>query len=95
MDLARRRLYVRNVFTEDEQFASKSGNERPVPLRGSALETLRAMYSGRSGRVFLAPDGAPPKPDRVTKRFKFYVRKAMLPQRERLKLHCTRHTTAA
>jgi integrase len=36
-----------------------------------------------------------PKPDRVSKRFKFYVRKAGLSDREELSFHSCRHTTGS
>jgi len=36
-----------------------------------------------------------PKPDRVSKRFKFYVRKAKLSGREELSFHSCRHTTGS
>ena len=35
------------------------------------------------------------KPDWATKRFKFFVRKAKLPQRERLRFHSLRHTAGS
>mgnify|MGYP006279758973 CR=1 FL=1 len=37
----------------------------------------------------------PPKPDRGSKRFKFYVRKAKLADREDLSFHSCRHTTGS
>jgi site-specific recombinase XerD len=36
-----------------------------------------------------------PKPDRVSKRFKFYVREAGLSDREELSFHSCRHTTGS
>jgi len=95
VDLDAGRLVVRNR----EGFTAKSGDERTVPLRGDARETLRAMYERRSPLdnepVFVDADGNPPKPDRVSKRFKFYVRKAKLSDREELSFHSCRHTTGS
>lgn len=95
IDLEDRRIYVRNR----EDFSTKSRHERTVPLRGDALTTLREMYAGRTedidGTVFTDVDGKPLKPDRVTKRFKFYVRKAKLKDRERISFHNLRHTTGS
>lgn len=45
--------------------------------------------------VFLDGRDLPPKPSRMSKRFKFYVRKAKLPERERLSFHNLRHTTGS
>jgi integrase len=95
IDLDDGMLYVRNR----NSFTTKSGHERPVPLRGDALERLRQMRD-RAGStsdtpVFLDSRDLPPKPDRVSKRFKFYVRKAKLPERERLSFHNLRHTTGS
>ncbi len=95
VDLEHGRLVVRNR----EGFKTKSGDERTIPLRGDALQTLREMKEARSPSddepVFVDADGNPPKPDRVSKRFKFYVRKAKLADREDLKFHSCRHTTGA
>jgi integrase len=100
IDLDAGRLVVRNR----DGFTTKNGHERTVPLRGDALETLRAMDEARSRSeigtldnepVFVDADGNPPKPDRVSKRFKFYVRKAKLSDREELSFHSCRHTTGS
>ena len=72
-----------------DSFTSKNGRERTVPLRGDALETLRAMKEERSSRprqsenakigtldndpVFVDANDDVPKTDWVSKRFKFYV----------------------
>jgi site-specific recombinase XerD len=45
--------------------------------------------------VFVDADGDVPKPDRVSKRFKFYVRTAKLPNRKDLSFHSCRHTTGS
>ena len=86
------RLVVRNR----DGFTSKNGRERLVPVVGRALESLREMYGARdpldAAPVFVDGDGKPLKPDRVSRRFKFYVRKAKLPEADRLSFHSCRHT---
>ena len=95
VDLESGRLMVRNR----EDFTSKSGCERTVPLRGDALEALRAVREARSPLddepIFADANNQVPKPDRVSKRFKFYVRKAGLSNQERLSFHSCRHTTGS
>jgi integrase len=95
VDLESGRLVVRNR----DGFTAKNGRERTVPLRGNALETLRGMSAARSPEdnepVFVDANGDVPKPDRVSKRFKFYVRKAKLSDREELSFHSCRHTTGS
>ena len=95
VDLESGRLVVRNR----EGFTAKNGSERSVPLRGDALETLREMDDARSPLdnepVFVDANDDVPKPDRVSKRFKFYVRKAKLSDREELSFHSCRHTTGS
>ena len=75
---------------------TKSGHERRLPLRGDALEVLRQMNEARGdvldGPVFVDGQGRKIKASRASKRFKFFVRKAKLPDRERLRLHSLRHT---
>jgi len=95
VDVDAGRLVVRNR----EGFRAKNGNERTVPLRGDALDTLWEMQEERTPLdnepVFVDADGDVPKPDRVSKRFKFYVRKAKLSNREELSFHSCRHTTGS
>jgi integrase len=95
IDLKARRLYVRSRG----DFKAKNGNERAVPLVGDARQVLQEMYERRSphptDQVFLDDRNKSPKPDRVSRRFKFYVRKAKLPHREDLSFHSCRHTTAS
>jgi integrase len=95
IDLSGGRLVVRNR----DGFTAKNGHERTVPLRGDALETLREMHEARSPLdnepVFVDANDDVPKPDRVSKRFKFYVRKAKLSKREELSFHSCRHTTGS
>lgn len=95
IDLEKETLMVRHR----EGFTAKNGRERVVPLRGDALETLQSMYEERQPTpgdpVFVVEDDEQPKPDRVSKRFKFYVRKAKLEDREDLSFHSCRHTTGS
>ncbi|MCS3632649.1 integrase [Salinibacter ruber] len=89
------RLVVRNR----DNFTAKSGNERTVPFRGATLNTVREMHKARTPLdnepVFVDANDDVPKPDRVSKRFKFYVRKAKLSDREKLSFHSCRHTTGS
>ena len=93
VDLVNNFIVVRN----SEGFKTKSGHERRVPVAGPALEVLQRLRSGRAddldGPVFVDRDGLPVKPDRVSKRFKFFARLAKLD--ERLHFHSLRHTTGS
>jgi len=95
VDLNAGRLFVRNRG----EFRAKNGQERTVPLAGEAMAVLREMSEHRkpdpTEKVFLDPRGKSPRPDRVSKRFKFYVRKAKLKDREDLNFHSLRHSTAS
>jgi integrase len=95
VDLESGRLVVRNR----DGFTAKNGRERTVPLLGDELETLRAMKEDQpsldNDPVFVDVNDDVPKPDRVSKRFKFYVRKAGLSDREELSFHSCRHTTGS
>ena len=95
VDLEGGRLFVRHR----DDFKAKNGHERAVPLVGDAHDVLQAMFERREPipgeRVFIDARGQSPRPDRVSKRFKFYVRKAKLPERESLHFHSLRHTTAS
>lgn len=97
LDLDNGFLHVRN--RSDGSFKSKSGSERIVPLRGDGLERLRQMDTARTddldGPVFTDRDGNRVKLDRISKRFKFYVRKAKLKNADRLHFHSLRHTTGS
>jgi integrase len=97
LDLDNGFLHVRN--RDDGSFKSKSGSERTVPLRGDGLDRLRQMHAARTddldGPVFTDRNGNRVKLDRISKRFKFYVRKAKLKNKERLHFHSLRHTTGS
>jgi integrase len=93
VDLGQGFLTVRS----EEGAETKSGHERRLPLRGDALDVLRKLNKERSdaltgGPVFTDSKGRSIKPGRASRRFKFFVRKAKLPDRERLRLHSLRHT---
>jgi integrase len=57
------------------------------------------MYEARTpldnAPVFVDAKEEPPKPDCMSKRFKFYVRKVKLADREDLSFHSCRHTTGS
>jgi integrase len=95
IDLDMKLLTVRNR----EDFRSKSGHERRVPLAGDALRVLTRMHAEHQGdptdHVFQDRKGRRIRPNRATKRFKAMVREAKLPDAERLKLHSTRHTAGS
>jgi len=95
VDLENERLFVRHRG----DFKPKNGQERAVSLVGEALETLKAMNEAQTlipnEPVFTDEKGESPRPDRVTKRFKKYVRKAKLKNREDLHFHSLRHSTAS
>ena len=99
VDLNHKLLHVRNRGEEK----TKSGHERAVPLRGSALDVLTRMDEEREGsgldsledRVFTDSKDRAIRPDRCSHRFKFFVRKAKLKDRERLSFHSLRHTTGS
>jgi integrase len=96
VDLGQRLLTVRSRSGGGK---TKSGNERQLPLRGDALDVLRRLHEERrpdgGEHVFRDGEGRNIKPNRASKRFKFFVRKAKLPERERLRLHSLRHTAGS
>lgn len=93
VDLQERRIHVRHR----EDFSTKGNAERSIPLRGNALLTLQEMSHTRSPKrdepVFKDQNGNAIRPDRVSSRFKTFVRKAGLD--DRLHFHSLRHTTAS
>lgn len=95
VDLDDEMIYVRNR----EDFNTKSGDERVVPLKADALARIREMHERRAPTldepVFLDSRNKSPRADRVSKRFKFYVRKAKLKDKERISFHNLRHTTGS
>jgi len=95
VDLNHGRLFVRHRG----DFKPKNGQERTVSLVGDAQRMLEAMQEAANASpkepVFTDENGESPRPDRVTKRFKKYVRKAKLKDREDLHFHSLRHSTAS
>ena len=94
VDLDTQMLSVRNR----DEFKSKSGHERALPIRGDALKVLRRLDSEQEESqefVFVDRRGLPVKPNRATKRFKFFVREADLSEKDRLHFHSLRHTTGS
>lgn len=97
LDPSRGFLYVR----EKKGFRTKSGSERAVPIRGVARALAEKIIAGEvlpandpRTPIFRDADGRLISPDRVTRRFKFYVEKSGIPQAEHATLHWLRHTTA-
>jgi integrase len=90
VDLSQRLVTVRSRDGAE----TKTGHERQLPLRGDALDVLTRLGEERTddGHVFTDRNENPIKLDRISKRFKFFVRKAKMPDRERLHFHSLRHT---
>ena len=86
-------LTVRN----SEGFRTKSGHERAVPLAGDALDVLQRRNRERTddldGPVLTYGDGRAIVAGYASKRFKYYVRLAKLP--EQIHFHSMRHTCAS
>ena len=95
VDLENRRLFVRHRG----EFKPKNGQERAVSLVGDAFAMLKAMHEAQTpisnDPVFTDENGESLRPDQGTKRFKKYVRKAKLKDREDLHFHSLRHSTAS
>jgi integrase len=95
VDLERGMIHVQH----GEDFRTKSGAERVVPVRGKALERLRGQAEEAEGTptgpVITDRRGLPVKPDRYTRVFKRMVRGAKLRNRERLNFHSLRHSCGA
>jgi integrase len=100
VDLESRMLFVRNRDRDEdgEEFTSKSGHEKAVPIRGDAEEVLnRRVDEGKRDRttyVLTNRNDEAIEPNTLTQRFKFFVRKADLNNQERLSLHSLRDTAA-
>ncbi|WP_263809896.1 tyrosine-type recombinase/integrase [Salinibacter pepae] len=91
VDLESGVLSVRNR----EDFRTKTGDERSVPLRGRALDRLNKIKKRREGveqdeAVIIDQRGEPIKPDRMTRRFKDFALKAGLDKR--ISFHTLRHS---
>ncbi|MFB6230470.1 MAG: tyrosine-type recombinase/integrase [Salinibacter sp.] len=98
VDLESRMLFVRNREGDEEgqEFTSKSGHEKAVPIRGDAEEVLnRRVDEGKRERttyVLTNRNDEAIEPNTLTQRFKFFIRKADLDDKERLSLHSLRDT---
>ena len=94
IDLKAKTLSVRSRSGAE----TKTGDERTVPLRGPALTQVQAIQGRRTSGEALDGDShliqdrneKEVRPDRVTKRFKFFVRKADLD--DRISFHTLRHS---
>jgi integrase len=97
VDLNNGLLVVRH--REKDDAPTKSGNERRIPLRGDAVDALREEREHRdpdpSAHIIVDSDNQPIRKDRVSHRFKFFVRKAKLAGREQIRFHTLRHSCAA
>lgn len=84
---------VLNIET-NATWRTKTGKRRTLPLSEAALNILNARRGrGMCENVFHEND-AMLKPSRVTRRFKWYVRKAKL-ENPRLRFHSLRHSFAS
>ena len=92
INLERKVASVRNR----DAFTTKNGHERRVPIRADALTTMKRLDAEREPApedvVFVDRQGRRIRPNRATRRFKFFVRKANLPDSESLHFHSLRHT---
>ena len=87
----------RSVLTVacDEDFQTKSGAERRVPLAGAALRVLERLHRQQGARpdavehVFRHTHGRPIHPDYLSQRFAIYARNAGL---DGIGFHGLRHT---
>ena len=93
VDLDHAFLTVRNT----DEFTTKSGHERRLPLVGEALTVLQRLHTERkdtwNGYVLTGMNGGRLNPEYASKRFKYYVRLARLP--EYIRFHSLRHTCAS
>ncbi len=78
-------------------FIPKSASERPIPMVGDAFEVLTRLAAQRTddvdGYAFTGTRGGRLNGNHVSRRFKYYVRLAKLPERTRF--HSLRHTCAS
>lgn len=89
-------IVVRNYTDADgESFQTKSGAERAVPIVPQVEEVLQTIEAsrGRGGYVLRGAKGGQVNKQYASKRFKYYVREAKLP--EGIRFHSLRHTCAS
>jgi site-specific recombinase XerC len=93
VDLEQRFIHLRS----HENFRPKSGHERSIPLRSHALELLKRLKAERdpapTDYVIVDRAGKAVRPNRITRRFSFFVEKAGLDSR--LTFHRMRDTFAS
>lgn len=86
-------LTVRNT----EEFRTKSGHERSIPIAGEAVKVLTRLAEERGdekdGYVFTTPSGKQWDIKYVSRRFRYYREKAGLP--DGIRFHSLRHTCAS
>jgi hypothetical protein len=80
-----------------EGFRTKNGEGRSVllaevPIRIPRLRLGDLTLTGNDDCFFVDRTGQPTKPDRATKRFKYFIRQAGFPHAEDLRFRSLRHT---
>lgn len=89
--------FATGFLTVGKHTRTKSGHERSIPLTQDALEVLTRLDAEREGDgddyVLKGYTGGQLNPNYASKRFKYYVRLAKLP--EEIHFHSLRHTTAS
>ncbi len=88
VDLERRTLTVKNR----EDFTTKAGKERTIPIAAPALDMLRSMER-RAAWVFPNHGGTQLHRLYLSRRFKHFAKRAKLP--DAINFHATRHTAAS
>lgn len=89
IDFERKVVTVRNTVL----FITKNKRQRLVPMRQLLWALLLKRRQNRGGDYVFSRDGKVLPADYVTKRFKFYIRKAGLD--DHLHFHSLRHTFAS
>jgi integrase len=87
VDFQRRLIYVQSTDT----FTTKTGKRRTVPMNETVYQLL-CSKSSSGGELVFTFDGSAIRPDLVTRKFRFAVRKAGLDRG--LHFHSLRHTFA-
>lgn len=87
LDFQRRLIHVQSC----ETFTTKTGKRRAVPMNETVYHLLGGQ-SGDRGELVFTYDGQPIRPDLLSRKFRFAVRKAGL--NRNLHFHSLRHTFA-